>query len=115
MGSTPDAADSPEDRLIRAIVLARSPEVTDRKAATEQLERLLADLPREFAASALSRRVLTELYIESGQLAKARAQAEIDAQDNTNPSAIAVYASSLIREGMWDLAGQTGIPARRDP
>jgi tetratricopeptide (TPR) repeat protein len=104
IGAASAASESSEDRLIRAIVLARSPDSANRKAATEQLERLLGDVTRDNTTSALSRRALSELYAESGQLSKARRQAEIDAQDNTNPTAIAAYAQSLLREELWDQA-----------
>jgi tetratricopeptide (TPR) repeat protein len=103
---TPAVTSSPEDRLVRGIVLARSPDPNDRKAATEQLERLVNDVPRDFAISGIARRTLTERYMETGETAKARSQAQIDARDNGNPAAIAVYVESLIRERLWDQADQ---------
>jgi tetratricopeptide (TPR) repeat protein len=102
--NSPDNAEKIEDRLTRAIVLARSPDSSNRRAAAEQLERLLRDLPRDVATAALSRRVLSELYVESGELSKVRRQAEIDAQGATSPAVIAAYAQSLMREELWDQA-----------
>ena len=116
MGTPGGPGDGPEERLIRAVVLARSPDLNNRRAAAEQLERLAADLPRDVAASTLSRRILGELYLESGQVAKARAQAEVDAQDANNTQAILNYAVTLNRDGLWDEADrQVGRLEALDP
>jgi tetratricopeptide (TPR) repeat protein len=103
VGLTPTDDDESEDQLTRAIVLARSPNAANRKSATEQLELLISNVRYDDTKAALARRVLNEQYVESGQLSKARQQAQIDAQDN-KPESIAVYAQALLREELWDQA-----------
>ena len=106
IGLTPKANETKEDRLTRAVILARSPDAASRKSAVEQLERLLGDLPRDSTWALLSRRVLNELYAESGDLSKARKQAQIDAQNTKDPALITAFAQSLLREELWDQSEQ---------
>jgi tetratricopeptide (TPR) repeat protein len=105
IGLTPSPQDEGDgrDRLTRAIVLARSADPAHRKSATKQLENLVSDLPHDFVLATLARRVLSELYAESGEPSKIRRQLEIEAQDN-KPDAIARYAQSLMAEQLWDQA-----------
>jgi tetratricopeptide (TPR) repeat protein len=98
--------DLPEDRLIRAVVLARGPDATNREAASPILFKLVEDLPADLPAAALARRTLVDTLIKSDP-GKAAEFAAVDANaPNATPAAITLHTSALIAAKQLDDAGR---------
>ncbi len=113
-----------EDRLIRAVVLARSPEPADRNEAIEHLEALTDDLPAASPTAISGRKVLIELLLNDGRpesLQQAAQQAEALTAETLRPDAetLAFGAEVLLRAGRFDqvdrLAGRLAELAPNDP
>ncbi|CAN5913673.1 hypothetical protein BH23PLA1_BH23PLA1_04840 [soil metagenome] len=93
-----------EDRIVRAVVLARSPEPADREKAIEALEALADDLPAADPLAANARRVLIELLLNTGRPEPAVRHAEALAAEPLRPDAatIALAAEVLLHAGRLD-------------
>jgi len=94
--------DAPEDRLVRAVVYSRGPQVADRRRAIELLEGLVADLTSELPVTNTARALLVELLLQDGQAARAREHAARLAPND--PGSVALYAEALLRDGKPDQA-----------
>lgn len=117
--------DLPEDRLIRAIVLARGPEARNRAEATGMLGRLVEDLPADLPAAATARGLLTRLVLPDDP-ARAADLAAIDARaPSAGPAELTLHAEALIAAKRLDEAdrqvgrlvalapeGSTSLPLR---
>ena len=57
--------DLPEDRLIRALVLARGNDAANRTEAADMLKNLVKDLPAELPASKSARNILAKLLLQT--------------------------------------------------
>ncbi|CAN5643520.1 hypothetical protein BH23PLA1_BH23PLA1_24630 [soil metagenome] len=115
---------APEDRLIRAVVLARSPEPADRNEAIDHLEALTDDLPAASPTAVSGRKVLIELLLNDGRpesLQQAAQHAEALTAETLRPDAetLALGAEVLLRAGRFDqvdrLAGRFAELAPNDP
>src|SRR5207302_2933662 len=84
------AGETADDRMTRAVVMARGPEPGHRREAIALLEALNADLPTKLPAATAVRTLLRELYLNAGQPDKAAKLAEAAASDrlNSDPTAI---------------------------
>ncbi len=104
-GTGGSAADLPEDRLARGIVLARGPEERNRQQAKQILASLVADLPADYPSAGAARSILTRLYLQNNEADKAVEVAGIDAQARTaTPTAIQLYAETLLAAKQFDKA-----------
>ena len=98
--------DLPEDRLIRAVVLARGPEAANRDASTAMLVKLVDDLPADLPAASMARNTLVATLMKANP-AKAAELAAVDAQSpSASPAAISLHATALIAAGQLDDAGR---------
>jgi tetratricopeptide (TPR) repeat protein len=93
--------EAPEDRLLRANILARHPEPSRRAEAIEILEGLRADLPVDLPFASTVREVLVKLLLQTRAIDRACRVAAISAAKN-DPAAIALYAGALLQTGSWD-------------
>jgi predicted Zn-dependent protease len=85
----------PEDRLIRAILVSRSPDVPRRDKAGAMLERIAADLPVDAPAAAAAREYLAKMLLVAGDPKKAARVASVTASMGSEAPAIALYAEAL--------------------
>jgi tetratricopeptide (TPR) repeat protein len=107
----PASGDAPEDRLTRAVVLARGPEPAHRRAAVALLEGLVADLPASAPAVGVARRLLVDLLLaDDPPRACAHAAALAAEGARPGPDALALYAEVLLRAGRPEEADR---PLRR--
>ena len=100
----PGAGDAPEDRLIRATVMARSPESSQRAEAVPAMLALANDLPASNQVAIEARVRLAQAFLEArlvGDAAKIIAPVANDLEQS-NPSALAISIEALSRSG--DLA-----------
>jgi tetratricopeptide (TPR) repeat protein len=98
-------ADSPEERLTRGIVLARSAEPKDREQAGAILDQLVLDLPADYPSAAVARAIASQLHIQARDFDGAAEIAAVDARAaNATPQAISRYAEILIAAGQYDQA-----------
>jgi tetratricopeptide (TPR) repeat protein len=102
IGTEPAGTDTAEDRLVRATVLARSPDPDRQRDAIRILDGLAADSPGAIAA--LAHELLARIYTDSNQLDKAREHAEKVANRFSDPNAIAFYIDLLLRAKQVDEA-----------
>ena len=104
LGPAADGTEAPEDRLTRAVVLARSLDPKRRAESGTMLEGLLADLPPESAAATAARDLLIHEAIRRDQPDRARRLATVAAAGTASPTAIAVLAELSIQAGQLDEA-----------
>jgi tetratricopeptide (TPR) repeat protein len=89
-----DGAD-PEDRLVRAILVSRSPDAPRREKANAMLERLAADLPVDAPVAAAAREYLAKILLLGGDAKKGARVASVTASLGNETPAIALYAEAL--------------------
>ena len=90
-------ADAPEDRLARAVVMARDPHSDRSSEAITTLETLLADLPPDRPTAAAARDYLVRILLALGRAETAVQVAAVSAESGSNPDAVLLYAEVLIR------------------
>ena len=97
----PGAGDAPEDRLIRATVMARSPESSRRAEAVPAMLSLANDLPASNVVAIEARVRLAQAFLEARQVADAAKIIAPVADDleRTNASALAISIEALARSG----------------
>ena len=101
VGDSATGADSPDDRLVRAVVYARGPEPRHRREAIAILGGLASELP----GNAAIHLQLARLLLADGQAAKAREHAgRAAAAEDATPEALLVYAGMLLAEKDYDAA-----------
>ncbi len=95
----PGAGDAPEDRLVRATVLARSPENAQRALAAPELAALANDLPASSPVAIDARVRLAQALLDYNQPAEAAKMIApiADDTDRPNPSALAISIEALVR------------------
>ena len=108
LGPEPAADDdeAPQDRLARAIVLARHPDAERREEAVRRLEALVGDRPAGDALTAAARETLARLLAQQGRADRAAEVAAVTAISGTNPNAIALYAEALLAADQPDEAAR---------
>ncbi|RUL89197.1 tetratricopeptide repeat protein [Tautonia sociabilis] len=108
LGPEPPSGDTegPEDRLARALVLARHPEPARRDEAVSRLEALVGDQPSGNPLAAAARETLARLLLQQGRAERAAEVAAVTALTGSNPSAIALYAQALVAAGQVDEAAR---------
>ncbi len=98
--------DLPEDRLIRAVVLARGPEASNRDASTALLAKLVEDLPADLPAAQLARTTLVNTLIKTDP-ERAADYAAVDATGSTaTPATISLHTSALIAAKKYEDASR---------
>jgi len=98
------ATDTPEDRLTRGIVLARSGDPNRAKKALESLQELVADVTAENAVASAARDMIARLLLAAGQTEQATKMAEVAANKDFNSTTVAFYAELLLRTKQLDAA-----------
>ncbi|WP_169977180.1 tetratricopeptide repeat protein [Tautonia rosea] len=108
LGPEPALTDpqAPQDRMARAIVLARHPEASRREEAVGRLEALIIDQPASDAMTAAARETLARLLLQMDKPERAAEVAAVTAISGTNPVAVALYTRALIGAGQLDEAGR---------
>ncbi|MBY0395316.1 MAG: hypothetical protein K2X91_02455, partial [Thermoleophilia bacterium] len=104
LGPESDESSDPDERLARAVVLTRAPDLNRRSQATGRLETLIADLPSNHPTAAAARDYLTRLLLDAGQAERAARVAAVSAESGTDPVAIELYAKALIQSKKQDAA-----------
>jgi tetratricopeptide (TPR) repeat protein len=98
--------DLPEDRLIRAVVLSRGPEVANREASNAILSKLVEDLPADLPAAGLARKTLVDNFLKSDP-SRAADLAAVEANNpNASPAAISLHTTALIAAKQLDDASR---------
>jgi tetratricopeptide (TPR) repeat protein len=97
LGPEGPATSTPEERLARGVVLARSADAVQRKRATDLLESLVADLPAAHNVAVAARDMLARLLIATGEPERASRIAAVSAKMGTSAAAIALYAEALLQ------------------
>jgi tetratricopeptide (TPR) repeat protein len=87
---------SPEDRLTKAIVLARHPVPDQRNAAIASLESLTGDLPPESNLAILSREALARLLIANDRPERAVEVASVSLTVRSNLDDLILYIEALL-------------------
>ena len=95
-GVSAQADDTPEDRLIRATVLARSPDPDRRREAIDILEALISEGAGTVAAG--SHDLLARILGDAGELPEALEHAKGAAARGTDAGPIAYYIELLLRD-----------------
>ena len=95
----PGSGEAPEDRLVRATVLARSPENAQRALAAPELAALANDLPASNPVAIDARVRLAQALLDYNQPAEAAKMIAPIAEDtdHPNPSALAISIEALVR------------------
>lgn len=101
-GSSARPDDTPEDRLVRATVLARAPDPGRRREAIGILEGLIAEGMGTVAAGAHD--LLARIRGDAGQLPQAIEHAKAAAARGTDDGSIAYYIELLLRDNKPDQA-----------
>lgn len=98
---SPGAGDAPEDRLIRATVLARSPDEGQRDQAVPALQALARDLPASNPVAVEARVRLAQAFLLNNQPADAVGMIApiADDADRPNPAALALAVEASARTG----------------
>lgn len=99
-----DAPTDPEERLARAIVLARCPDAGRREGAVERLETLIADLPPESNVVPAARGELIRLLLREGKPDRAARIAGSQAGRGADAGEIALHVEALIQARDFDQA-----------
>ena len=99
-------ADDPEDRLIRATLLERSPYKARRAEATPELIALAEDLPSNQPIAVEARGRLARSYLDANRPDEASRVIEPVAEGSnaSNPSTLALLVEALARSGKLDEA-----------
>jgi tetratricopeptide (TPR) repeat protein len=105
LGPESAGTEGPEDRLTRAILLAKAPGAERPRRAVEVLETLVVDLPGESRAASTARTLLARLLLDFGQADRAARWLEPRVGRDDEASEIALYADALLKTGRLDLAG----------
>ncbi len=102
------AGDGPEDRLIRATVLERSPDPARRAEAATTLEALIEDVPATRAVGLEARSRLGRAALDGNRPAEAAAVLAPVLDDVTvkDPAALALLIEALARSGQADEAAK---------
>lgn len=101
VGENGSAADTPEDRIVRAVVYARGPRPEDRQQGIRLLQELLADDPTNTGAHFQ----LARMMLREKQPAKAREHAAKAAEaEDAGTEAILLYAGLLLANKEFDAA-----------
>jgi tetratricopeptide (TPR) repeat protein len=94
-GESSDGSDTPDDRILRATVLSRSPQLGHRQEAIQLLEALSAEVP----GSTKLHEVLSRVLLQDGQRARAKDHAARAAEADAAPAeAILFHASFLLED-----------------
>ena len=96
---SPGAGEAPEDRLVRATVLARSPDSEQREKAAPALVALARDLPASSPVAVEARVRLTQALLQTNKAAEAASMIApiADDIDRPNASALAMSVEALVR------------------
>ncbi|WP_422931941.1 tetratricopeptide repeat protein [Singulisphaera sp. PoT] len=100
IGASSRSDDSPDDRMTRAQILAKGPDLKTRQDAVVILEELASELPN----AAIVHETLARQLSDLGQLDKARPHAEKAAGENASPDTILFYAGILYGLKAYDEA-----------
>jgi cellulose synthase operon protein C len=95
---------TPEERLARAIVLARGADPAQREQATHRLEDLVADLPAESNITVAARDILARLLLSVGKPDRAARIIAVTASKSSNPEVIALYLEALLQSKQFETA-----------
>lgn len=104
LGPETEESNDPDERLARAVILTRAPDLGKRSQAVARLDSLIADLPSSHPSAAAARDYLTRLLLDTGQADRAARVASVSAASGTDPTAIALYAKALIQSKKQDAA-----------
>jgi tetratricopeptide (TPR) repeat protein len=105
IGDKPADTDTAEDRLVRATVLARSPNRSRLQDAISILNEIVAtETPAP--ASFVAHEVLAQIYSETNQVAEAIKHAQVAAPRSIDPGFIALYAQLLLLDKQPDEAAK---------
>jgi len=99
-----EAAQEPDDRLARAVVLSRCPDPACRAEVIGRLDALVADLPARLPTAVKAREFLAQLLLDAGQPEKASRVAAVSAATGADPAAVALYARALIQSKKTEAA-----------
>lgn len=94
--------DLPEDRLIRALVLARGTEAANRDEAVKMLKKLVDDLPGDLPVAVTSRQVLARLLLKTEPALAAEFAAPDAMVPNASPAALTLHTDALIAAKKFD-------------
>ena len=94
VGESSDGTDTPDDRLLRATILSRSPELRYRQESIRILQALSAEVPN----SARLHEVLARVLLLDGQRAQAKEHAAKAAGESASADAILFHASFLLED-----------------
>jgi tetratricopeptide (TPR) repeat protein len=108
LGPENPKTNTPEERLARAIVLGRSANPNLVKQAIDILQALVADLPAGNTLVVTAREMLIRFLLFTGQPDQASKVAGIVALRSNNPSAIAIYAETLLQSKQFNAAEEQG-------
>jgi cellulose synthase operon protein C len=104
LGPETPSKETPEDRLARGVVLARSPDRALRQAGIEKLDALWIDLPTASNVAIAARDYLVRCLLALGNPEKAARIAEISARTSSDPAAKALYVETLLQNKQFDIA-----------
>lgn len=104
IGPEASEAETPPDRLARALVLAREPGSDHVEEAIQAIQALLDDLPPQHPTAVAARDHLTRTLLNRSQYEAALPIAAVSARSGTDPTAILLYASALIQSQRFRLA-----------
>jgi tetratricopeptide (TPR) repeat protein len=96
--------DTPEDRLARGVVLARSADAAQRQQGIDRLDALAADLPPGNDLAIAARDFLVKVLLVVGNADRASRIASISARTGGDPAAVALYAEALLMNKQFDVA-----------
>jgi tetratricopeptide (TPR) repeat protein len=100
----PEAGETAEDRLARAVVLARSSDQARAAQAPALLAEVIADLEPSNPTAASARDFVARFLLNQGQADRAAAYAAISAGMFGTPQDLALHAECLLKAGKFDLA-----------
>jgi tetratricopeptide (TPR) repeat protein len=116
LGPEGPKTNTPEERLARAIVLGRSQQPDLVKRAIDILQTLLADVPAGSTLVVTAREMLVRFLLFTGQPDQASKVAGSMALRSNNPTAIMIYAETLLQSRQFDAAEEQGRRLERlDP
>lgn len=99
------SGDSPEERLTRALILARSPDLARRAEAVAAMSALANDLPATHAVAIDARLRLSQSLLDANRTAEAALTiAPVAESRQADPGALAIRAEALARSGRPDEA-----------
>lgn len=101
LGPEPAAGEAGEDRLTRAIVLARNPDRVKSAQAVPILEALVADQPAGLPLAAAARETLAKALMILGEPARAAQIAAVTAASAPSVASLRLYLEALIQAKNW--------------